>query len=65
MKITIPKAQYIINEHGEKTAVLLSLAQYHQLLEDLHDLGVIAARRDEPPVTLEEIKRKVSGHGRV
>lgn len=65
MNINIPQAQYIINERGEKTAVLLSLKQYQQLLEDLHDLGVIAARKDESPITFEEIKRKIFDHGRV
>ncbi|MGF1542534.1 MAG: hypothetical protein ACFCU5_19170 [Pleurocapsa sp.] len=38
---------YIINESGEKTAVILSIAQFEELLEDLEDLAIVAERRDE------------------
>ena len=44
---------------GEKTGVLLSLKQYQKLLEDLHDLAVIAERRDEEPIPLEEMQRRL------
>lgn len=36
---------------GKKRGVLLSLKQYQQLLEDLHDLTILASRRNETPVT--------------
>jgi hypothetical protein len=39
--------------------VLLSLERYEQLLEDLHDLAVIAERRDEGTITLEELKKRL------
>lgn len=39
---------YITNEAGEKTAVILPLAQFEQLLEDIEDLATVAERRDEP-----------------
>jgi hypothetical protein len=39
---------YIINEAGEKTAVILPIAQFEQLLEDIEDLATVAERRDEP-----------------
>ena len=47
--------QYIIDENGEKTAIILPLTIYRQLLADLHDLSVIAERRDEPTVDLETL----------
>jgi PHD/YefM family antitoxin component YafN of YafNO toxin-antitoxin module len=47
--------QYITNETGEKTAVILSLAQFQQLLEDLEDLAAVAERREEPTVSPEEL----------
>ena len=47
-------AQFVVDTEGKKTAVLLSVRQYEKLLEDLHDLAVIAARRDEAPMTFEE-----------
>ena len=39
---------YITNESGEKTAVILPIAQFEELLEDIEDLAIIAERRDEP-----------------
>jgi hypothetical protein len=39
--------QYVIDTEGNKTAVILSLQRYEQLLEDLHDLAVVAERREE------------------
>lgn len=42
---------------GQKTAVTLSIGKYVELLEDLHDLSIIAERRDEPTVTFEDIKK--------
>ncbi len=65
MESTIPQGKYVINNQGKKTGVLLSLKQYQQLLEDLHDLTILASRRDETPVTLEEMKRRLQFHERV
>lgn len=46
---------YITDESGHKKAVVLSVDQYQELLEDLDDLGVIAERRDEATITHEEL----------
>jgi hypothetical protein len=59
MRKTFPQAQFVVNAHGKKTGVLLSLKQYQKLLEDLHDLAVIAERRDEEPISLGEIQRRL------
>ncbi len=56
--VTIP-AQYIIDEQGAKTAVVLSIEVYQKLLADLHDLRVIADRRHETPVSLAEMKQRL------
>ena len=39
---------YITNEAGKKTAVILPIAQFEELLEDIEDLATVAQRRDEP-----------------
>ena len=57
------QAQFIVNAAGKKTGVLLSIKQYEKLLEDLHDLAVIAARREEEPIPLEEVKRRLQQDG--
>jgi PHD/YefM family antitoxin component YafN of YafNO toxin-antitoxin module len=61
--MSIPQAQFVVNAKGKKTGVLLSVKQYEKLLEDLHDLAVIAARRDEEPITLEDMKRRLQQDG--
>jgi hypothetical protein len=42
--------QYITDEQGERTAVVLPINDYEKLLEDLDDLAVLAERRDEPVI---------------
>lgn len=46
--------QYLTDERGERTAVVLPIAEYEQLLEDLEDLAVVAERRDEPMIPHEQ-----------
>ncbi|HZV35213.1 MAG TPA: hypothetical protein VFB72_11625 [Verrucomicrobiae bacterium] len=55
--------QYLMNEKGKKTAVVLPIEDYEKLLEDLDDLAVIAERRDEPTVSHEEFKRSLKRDG--
>ncbi len=57
------REQYIINKNGEKTAVILPVIEYEELLEDLHDLAVIAERRDEPTTSFEEVKKRLEEDG--
>ena len=51
--------QYVTDTQGKKMGVILSLKRYQQLMEDLHDLGVVAERREERPISLEEMKRRL------
>lgn len=44
--------QYLVDASGKKTGVILSLKRYQQLLEDIHDLAVVAERRDEGTISL-------------
>jgi len=55
--------KFIIDENGRKTAVVVPVKRYARLLEDLHDLSVIAERRDEPTVSLKELKKKLRSDG--
>ena len=54
--------QFVVNARGEKTGVILSIQQYQRLMEDLHDLAVVAERRDEEPISMEELKRRLGIH---
>ncbi len=57
--MTVVPAQYLINAKGKKTGVILTLKQYRMLMEDLHDLAVVAERRKEKPISLTEMKRRL------
>ena len=55
--------QYVVDGKGRKTGVIVPIEEYEELLEDLHDLTVIAERRDEPTIGFEEIKQKLGKDG--
>ena len=39
------QAKYIVDEKGKKSAVILPIEEYNELLEDIHDPAVIAERK--------------------
>jgi len=55
--------QYVVDSEGRKMAVLLSLEDYEKLMEDLHDLAVVAERREEEAISLQELKRRLKKDG--
>ena len=57
------KEQFLVDANGKKTGVFLPLGRYQKLMEDLHDLTVVAERRDEKPVSLDEMKRRLKEDG--
>jgi PHD/YefM family antitoxin component YafN of YafNO toxin-antitoxin module len=51
--------QFVVNEHGEKVAVVISIEEYEKILEELEDLDAIkeyeeAKASGETPVPLDE-----------
>ncbi|MFX0117097.1 MAG: type II toxin-antitoxin system Phd/YefM family antitoxin [Candidatus Hodarchaeota archaeon] len=57
------REQFVVDDKGRKTAIILSFEKYEQLLEDLHDLAVIAERRKEQPMDLEVMKQRLKENG--
>lgn len=55
--------QYVTEPEVKRTAVLLPLDTYEAMLEDLRDLAVVAERRYEERVSLDEVKRKLKADG--
>ena len=55
--------RYIVDKEGQKTAVVLSLEEYEEMLEDLHDLAIIAERKDEPTASMKELKERLKADG--
>ena len=57
------ETQYIIDDKGRKKAVVLPIEEYEELLEDIHDLAIIAERKDEETIGLEELKKRLKEDG--
>ena len=55
--------QYLTNEAGEKTGVLLSIADYQRIMEDMEDLADIVDRRDEPTIQHDEFLAQLKKDG--
>ena len=55
--------QYLTDETGRKTAVVLPITDYEKLLEDLDDLAAIAERREEPTIPHEQFKAELKRDG--
>jgi len=55
--------RFIFDTKGRKTGIILSLSRYQKLMEDLHDIAVVAERRAETSVSLSEMKRRLKKDG--
>jgi hypothetical protein len=55
--------KYITDDHGERSAVVLPIADYEKLLEDLNDLAVVAERRGEPTIPHEQFVSELKRDG--
>ncbi|HEY0324078.1 MAG TPA: hypothetical protein VGC66_24235 [Pyrinomonadaceae bacterium] len=55
--------QYVTNQAGEKTAVILPINEFEELLEDLQDLAIVAERRDESSISHEELLAELKRDG--
>ncbi|MCX6682926.1 MAG: type II toxin-antitoxin system Phd/YefM family antitoxin [Methanoregula sp.] len=51
--------QYVIDEKGNKVASILPITEYQHLKEDLHDLAMVAERRDEGTMSRADLKKRV------
>lgn len=57
------RTQFLTDQSGKRVAVVLSVDDYEELMEDVSDLVVIAERRNEQRVTLEEVKQRLIADG--
>jgi hypothetical protein len=51
--------QFLVNENGEKTAVLLDLKQWGDLWEDVYDILVSRSRDEEETVSWDELEAEL------
>lgn len=52
---------FIVDEDGEKKAVIISLKQHRALWEDFYDTLLAQERQHEPRETLDEVRKRVLG----
>ncbi|HAF03427.1 MAG TPA: hypothetical protein DCG89_06485 [Spartobacteria bacterium] len=55
--------QFLTDETGKKTGVVLPVSEYEKLLEDLQDLAVVAERRGEPSIPHDEFIAELKRDG--
>ena len=58
------KSQFIVDDNGKKTAVIIPIEEYESLLEDLADLSVMAERRNETSESLEAVRKRLKAKWR-
>ena len=54
--------QFLIDDEGERKAVMIDLSIHSELWEDFFDAVVAKERQDEPRETLKEVRRKILGN---
>ena len=57
------QAQYVTDEEGKKTAVILPIEEFEELREDIADMAVLLERRDELTIPLDEVAAKLKRDG--
>jgi PHD/YefM family antitoxin component YafN of YafNO toxin-antitoxin module len=55
--------RYLVDGRGKRRAIIIPLSEYRRMMEDLHDLAVVAERRNEPAISLEEMRRRLKSRG--
>ena len=59
MQAESSRKKYVVDGKGRRESIVLPVRDYEQLLEDLHDLAVVAERKREGRVDLAEMKRRL------
>jgi len=55
--------EYVTNRAGEKTAVIVPIDSFEELMEDIKDLAAAAERREEPVITHEQLLTELKQDG--
>ncbi len=56
---------FLVNEAGDKTAVILDLRKHRRIWEDMYDLMLVESRKNEPRESLEQVRKRLKlGHAK-
>jgi hypothetical protein len=53
--------EFVVDDEGQKKAVLIDLKEHKELWEDFYDALQVKERESEPRETLKEVKKQVLG----
>lgn len=56
--------QFLIDEKGEKSGVLIDLKRHSELWEDFYDRAIARSRKGEPRESLESVRKRLMGRKR-
>ncbi len=59
LKLKDMNVQYIIDKSGERSSVILPIADFEALLEDFEDMAIVIKRHDEPTISHEALKAEL------
>ena len=57
--------QYVTDEQGERTAVILPIEEYEELLEDLHVTHVAEEVRGEERIPWKQVRAELVSEGKL
>lgn len=57
--MAIKGIQYLVDDSGERQAVLIDLKEHGELWEDIYDTLLVEQRANEPRETIGEVKREI------
>ncbi len=63
-RATMRGVQFLVDDDGEKTAVLIDLKKNAQLWEDFYDVAIARSRAKEPRESLESVRRRLRPRGK-
>jgi len=57
--------QFVVDENGEKTAVVIDLKKFSEVWEDFYDSAIARKRQSEPRETIESVKKRLRRRGKL
>ncbi|MCP4426107.1 MAG: hypothetical protein GY803_16565 [Chloroflexi bacterium] len=57
--------QFVVDDRGDKTAVLIDLKKYGDIWEDIYDRLLAYSRTDDPRESIESVREKLQQLGKL
>jgi hypothetical protein len=56
---------FVVDAKGKRTAVILPMDRYEELMEDMQDLRIVAERKGEKPISANAMTKRLKKRGLV